>query len=62
LTEPTKRDIENRLNGLDDDRDDDDGGRRIILKGTTVGTSWGDDLDDGETETETTVIELGGSS
>jgi len=61
MTGPTKRDIENRLNELDGDRDD-DGGRRIVLKETTVGTGRYDDLEEGETETETTVIELGGSS
>jgi hypothetical protein len=60
MTGPTKRDIENRLNELDDDRDDDD--RRIVLKETTVGTGRYGDLEEEETETETTVIELGGSS
>jgi len=60
LTEPTKRDIEDRLNELDADRDD-DGGRRIVIKETTVGTGRHDDLKEEETETETEVIELGGS-
>jgi hypothetical protein len=61
----TKRDIERRLSELEDDAEDDP--LRVVINETVVGSNWdGDNCDEypdeGESETKTTVIEIGGDA
>lgn len=55
MTRKTRREIESTL---EDITDDDTSPDEIVFHETVVGTGWGDDLEDGETRSETEVFEL----